>query len=50
MLNENYYIVQSGDSLWSISKRFGLSVDKLKDINNLSSNLLSIGQTLKIPT
>ncbi len=48
MLNENYYIVQSGDSLWSISKRFGLSVDKLKDINNLSSNLLSIGQKLLI--
>ena len=48
MLNENYYIVQSGDSLWSISKRFGISVDKLKDINNLSSNLLSIGQKLLI--
>ena len=48
MLNENYYIVQSGDSLWSVSKRFGLSVDKLKDINNLSSNLLSIGQKLLI--
>ena len=48
MLNENYYIVQSGDSLWSISKKFGITVDKLKDINNLSSNLLSIGQKLLI--
>lgn len=48
MLNENYYIVQSGDSLWSISKRFGISVDKLKDINNLSGNLLNIGQKLLI--
>ena len=48
MLNENYYIVQSGDSLWSISKKFGISVDKLKDINNLSGNLLSIGQKLLI--
>jgi len=48
MLNENYYIVQSGDSLWSISKKFGLSVDKLKDINNLSGNLLSVGQKLLI--
>ncbi len=48
MLNENYYIVQSGDSLWSISKKFGISVDKLKDINNLGSNLLSIGQKLLI--
>lgn len=48
MLNENYYIVQSGDSLWSISKKFGISVDKLKDINNLNSNLLSIGQKLLV--
>lgn len=48
ILNENYYIVQSGDSLWSISKKYGISVDKLKDINNLSGNLLSIGQKLLI--
>ena len=48
MLNENYYIVQSGDSLWSISKKFGISVDKLKDIINLNSNLLSIGQKLLV--
>ncbi len=48
ILNENYYIVQSGDSLWSISKKYGISVDKLKDINNLSGNLLSVGQKLLI--
>lgn len=48
ILNENYYIVQSGDSLWSISKKYGISVDKLKDINNLSSNLLNTGQKLLI--
>ena len=48
MLNENYYIVQSGDSLWSISRKFGISVDKLKEINNLSGNLLSVGQKLLI--
>ena len=48
ILNENYYIVQSGDSLWSISKKYGVSVDKLKDINNLSGNLLSVGQKLLI--
>ena len=35
VLNENYYIVQSGDSLWSISKKYGISVDKLKDINSI---------------
>lgn len=48
MLNENYYIVQSGDSLWSVSKKYGISVDKLKDINNLTSNLLNVGQKLLI--
>lgn len=45
----NYYTVKSGDSLWSISKKFGVSVDELKNVNNLSSNLLSVGQNLIIP-
>lgn len=48
-LDSNYYTVKSGDSLWSISKKFGVSVSELKDANNLSSNLLSIGQNLIIP-
>ena len=48
VLNENYYIVKAGDSLWSISKKYGISVDKLKDINNLDGNLLSIGQKLLV--
>lgn len=46
----NYYTVKSGDSLWSISKKFGITVDELKQANNLTSNLLSIGQNLIIPT
>jgi len=45
----NTYIVKSGDSLYKISKEFNTSVDELKKINNLSSNLLSIGQILIIP-
>ena len=47
--DSNYYTVKSGDSLWSISRKFGVTVNELKDANNLSSNLLSIGQNLIIP-
>ncbi len=46
--NYQTYIVQKGDSLWSIAKKFSTTVDNIKKLNNLSSNLLSIGQTLKI--
>ena len=42
------YVVRRGDSLWSISKKYGISVDELKKLNNLSSNLLSVGQTLRV--
>ena len=46
--SDEYYIVEKGDSLWSIAKKFNTTVDRLKSINNLTSNLLSIGQRLKI--
>lgn len=48
MANENYYVVQKGDSLWSIANKYGLTVAKLKDMNNLSSNMLSVGQKLLV--
>lgn len=43
------YIVKRGDTLYSISRQVGISVDELKRLNNLSSNVLTIGQTLVIP-
>ena len=46
----NYYTVVSGDTLWNIARRFNTTVSDLKDINGLTNSLLSIGQTLKIPT
>ncbi len=44
------YTVKSGDSLYSIAKNYDVTVDAIKKENNLTSNLLSIGQILKIPT
>ena len=43
------YIVKSGDSLWNIAKKYNISVNELKEYNNLNTNLLSIGQQLLIP-
>lgn len=43
------YTVKSGDTLWSISKKYNVSVDSIKQANNLTSNLLSVGQTIVIP-
>ena len=44
--NDNYYVVKSGDTLWSIARKYNLSVNELKALNNLSSNVLSVGQRL----
>ena len=43
------YTVQKGDSLYSIANRFNTSVSSIINLNNLTSNNLSIGQQLKIP-
>ena len=45
----NYYTVKSGDSLWSIAKKYNVSVSDLKEANGLTSSMLSIGDVLKIP-
>ena len=42
------YVVQKGDTLYSISKRFNLEIKELKEKNNLVENALSIGQQLEI--
>lgn len=43
------YVVQKGDSLWKISKRFGVKVDEIKDSNHLKTDTLKPGAVLKIP-
>ena len=47
---ENIYIVKKGDTLYSIANKYNTTIDELKRINNLTSNILSIGQVLKLPS
>ncbi|MEO6348847.1 MAG: LysM domain-containing protein, partial [Aquaticitalea sp.] len=43
------YKVRQGDSLWSISQKFsGVSVEDIKQWNDISGNNLKVGTTLKI--
>ena len=50
MPQETTYVVKSGDSLYSIARKYNTTVNDLMKYNNLTNNLLSIGQILKIPT
>ena len=42
------YTVQTGDTLYNISKRFGLTVDELKSLNSMADNNIKIGQQLVV--
>ena len=44
----NFYKVKKGDTLYSISRKFGISVASLKKRNSLKDNTISIGQELSI--
>lgn len=43
------HTVAKGDTLYSLSRRYGTSVSKIQSANGLSGNLIRIGQRLKIP-
>ena len=43
-----YHAVQSGDTLYGISRKYGVSVDELKRLNALTGNTISVGQQLRI--
>ena len=43
------YVVQAGDSLWLIAQKYNTTVNAIKQLNGLTSDLLMVGQTLKIP-
>lgn len=42
------HVVQKGDTLYGISKKYGVPVDKIKELNNLETNSLNVGQELII--
>ncbi len=46
LLEPNQYMVQKGDTLYNLSKRFALSVDDLIALNNLPNNAIKLGQIL----
>ena len=43
------YTVQAGDSLWLLAQRFGTTVEEIMRMNGLTSNLINVGQVLRIP-
>lgn len=48
--NDSVYVVKPGDTLWNIARKNNISVDELKRLNNLTNNMLSIGQKLILPS
>ena len=47
-IEQNIYEVQRGDTLYSIAKKFNTTINRIKARNNLTSNLLTIGQQLVV--
>ena len=46
--NETTHRVNRGDTLWRIASRYGMSVQQLRRVNGKSSDVLQVGQVLKI--
>jgi membrane-bound lytic murein transglycosylase D len=45
---QNFHVVQTGETLYRVSKIYNVSVENLKTINNLSDNTISVGQRLAL--
>lgn len=46
---ETIYTVKRGDTFYSIAKNYDTTTEKIKSLNNLKTNTLTIGQKLRIP-
>lgn len=44
------YRVNRGDTLWTLARRFGTTVEQLKELNNLRSSRIAAGQVITVPT
>jgi LysM repeat protein len=45
---DKVHVVQKGDTLYSISKLYGITIDRLTELNQLNGVEISIGQVLKL--
>jgi LysM repeat protein len=45
---QNYHTVGQGETLYSISRKYGVTVDNIKKLNNLTTNNISVGLKLKV--
>jgi LysM repeat protein len=48
-VSEPFYVVQPGDTLWSISQQTGVSVDALRAANGITGDIIYPGQVLVLP-
>ena len=44
----NYHVVEKGDTLWGISHEYSMTVDELKKLNGLTSNIIHVGDKLRL--
>ena len=49
MSTSTYHKVQSGDTLYSIARRYNTSVNQLKQVNGLTGDVIRVGQSLRLP-
>lgn len=49
-IDSDYYIVKTGDTLYSIARKYNTSIDNIKSINSLTSNIINVGMKLKLPS
>jgi LysM repeat protein len=48
--DSSVYVVKSGDMLGKIAQKFKTTVKRLREVNNLPSDRIRVGQKLKLPT